>query len=103
MDSEYIIKVNYLNGIEYTNKELYVPRDEGHIEFEYMRNKKGNVKVKWGPLQTYSPGTSINTPIDNVRYKLVFSNNSRAVLDSACAIKRSSNVYTIYESSNNDT
>ena len=41
--------------------------------------------------------------VPNVRYKLVFSENPEAMLDSACAIKRNSHVYALYESKDQTT
>ena len=67
----------------------YVAEDGGHIRVEYPRSMKGNVRLNWSPLYMMDfLDPQASKVAEGVRYKLVFSDNSDAVMDSVCAIKR---------------
>ena len=76
-----------LHGLQTTN--YFMPQDGGRIHYEYLR-RKGNVKISWGPLYKVSLNDPLSTTksLEGVKYKLVFSENQNAVMDSVCAIKR---------------
>jgi hypothetical protein len=99
-DHEYILRVDFLERevLGFANS-LYMPMEDGRIEFEYMRGRKGNVLLRWKPL--YSLDAMSNKEVPGVRYKLLFSENPEAVMDSVCAIKLgaqlNSDVFTVYE------
>jgi hypothetical protein len=87
---EYMLRVDFhksvLTQMLETNK--YVPLNDGRIQYDYLE-RKGNVRLSWGPLYKVAL-TEINTNkvVEGVKYKLVFSENPKAVMDSVCAIKR---------------
>ena len=107
--TEYIVRVDFydkglMHKVMLTN---YIAEDGGAIRVEYPREMKGNVKLNWSPLYMmnfFDPQAS--KIAEGVRYKLVFSENSDAVMDSVCAIKRygiaQSKVFTIYEDIDGD-
>jgi len=97
--AEYLIRVDFYDIEEV--KSTFVPQNGGRIEYDYIR--KEAVRLKWSPLSALDPGAgSFGQALDGVRYKLVFSENQNAVLDSVCAIKRASSVYTVYEDIDGD-
>lgn len=90
--TEYMLRVDFIasNLHNMLMKTHYIPEDGGRIRIDYTRGRKGNVRLNWSPLYTLSfmdsPGNTHR--VEGVRYKLVFSENPDAVLDSVCAIKR---------------
>ncbi len=47
------------------------------------------MRLSWGPLYKFSlTEFASDKPAEGVKYKLVFSENPNAMMDSVCAIKR---------------
>lgn len=96
---EYLLKVNFFDTPSSHKQNPYLPANGGQLTYKYLRGRKGNVLLSWSPL--YSALDS--TPVTNVRYKLVFSTDPDAVLDSVCALRATdSDIYTVYEDVDGD-
>lgn len=49
---EYLIKMAYVDSKEISEEANYIPENGGHIDYELVKNSKGDVKLKWGALYT---------------------------------------------------
>ena len=109
----YMVRVDFYNPALATQpKNIYVPANGGHIDYEYVRDTKGTVKLKWSPVLSLLPSVSstnsktnpaIGSGLSGVRYKLVFSDSQDAIMDSVCAIKSGqSEVFTVYDDVDGD-
>jgi hypothetical protein len=98
MKKEYLIKVSYTTSNSIEDDTEYLVANGGHIDYELIRGSKGQVKLKWGPLYTYSQDRSSPQVAEHVRYKLVTSYSPYARLDSVCAAKRNVDVFHIMQS-----
>lgn len=56
------------------------------------------MQLKWGAVSSMDQLEGTQQPVTGVRYKLVFSENPEAVMNSVCAIKMDSQVFTVFES-----
>lgn len=107
--TEYIVRVDFFDKglLHKVMLTQYVAEDGGSIRVEYPITMKENVKLNWSPLYKMDfLDPQASKVAEGVRYKLVFSDNSDAVMDSVCAIKRygiaQSKVFTIYEDVDGD-
>jgi hypothetical protein len=98
LDMEYYIRVDFLDTPASHSQNPYMPANGGRITYKYVRGKKGEVKLSWSPLYSALDAE----PVSNVRYKLIFSTNPDAVLDSVCALQATQDLYTVYEDLDGD-
>lgn len=49
---EFLIRVDFFDQSKALNmiQGAYIPENGGRIQVEYLRDRRGNVKVKWSPL-----------------------------------------------------
>lgn len=52
-NSEYIIKVSYMQVSEIATQPRYIAHNDGHIEIEFLKGKRGDFKLKWGSLYQF--------------------------------------------------
>ena len=81
---------------------MFVASNNGRIEYEYLRGRKGEVRLSWDSLYSLGSDLANYKEVSQVRYKLVFSNNSEAIMDSVCGIKAMSSAFTVYEDIDGD-
>jgi uncharacterized membrane protein len=68
-----------------------------------VRDAKGTVLLSWSSVHSlYSKVGSESKEVSGVRYKLIFSKEKGAAMDSVCAIKASGGTFTVYEDVDGD-
>lgn len=78
---EFSIKVDFIEPGKEFEKPAYAPSNGGHITFEPVRNRKGEILLKWGKVLKVESFDAKMSDVENVRYKVVYSTNKYVNLD----------------------